>query len=189
MENNISRNMNETSSNPISPSDEKILQEKLLLGNDNFYKFLMKILIVLVISILVYYVTMVLPVQVLVWQISSGQSNWENSFIRNQRTMTVAAAILMMRHWDLVLEERFQSCEGIIISLKTDNKRTHIWNGLIEIDHLLHDSEMRSSLELYFIVHTRSSDIRKDEYLNICNLFKRKKMSYKWQHPKKFFDE
>jgi hypothetical protein len=180
--------MSETNNNLISSKDEKTLQEKLLLGNDNFYKFFIKFFVAFIILILIYYITMVLPIQILVWQISSGQKYWGNYFIWNQRTMNVAVSILMKRHWDLVLEERFQNCEGTI-DLKTYNERICIWNGLITINSLLRNSDTISSVELYFIVHVRSSDIRKDEYQNICSLFKLKGLPYKWSHPKKFFDE
>jgi hypothetical protein len=140
------------------------------------------------IAVLIYFVTVILPVRILVWQISSCQSSGKSWLIWNQRTMTATVPVLIRRHWDLVLAERFQNCEEICV-MKTYSERICVWNGLIEIDKMLQNDEISNSIEMYFIVHARSSDIRTDEYYNLCNLYKQKGLKYKWSYPKKFADE
>jgi hypothetical protein len=102
--------------------------------------------------------------------------------------MAKAAPILLSMHWNLILEERFLNCEGIL-SINTRNKRMAIWKALLEIDKSLKNDDIVGSLELYFVAHARSSDICKHEYELLCDLYDSKKMSYKWSKPKKFTDD
>jgi hypothetical protein len=180
--------MTETNNNLIVEGKKRLPENLLLDDKHNIHVHFIRFLFLFVIAILIYFLTVILPVRILVWQISSCQSHSKCWLIWNQRTMTAAIPVLIRQHWELVLAERFQNCEDIYI-MNTYNKRICVWNGLIKIYESLPDNKITNSIELYFIVHARSSDIRTDEYYNLCSLFKQKNLKYKWLHPQKFADE
>ncbi|MDR1479778.1 MAG: hypothetical protein LBJ00_12665 [Planctomycetaceae bacterium] len=139
---------------------------------------------------LVYIVVFWLPPKILVWRIASGNDlyNVQENLIWNQRTMIDAVPILVTMHWNIVLEERFLNCEDCFNDV-IFRRRLNIWKALIEIDKSTSNEDIARVIELYFIVHARSSDIRRDEYELLCDLFKAKKLSYKWSIPEKFANE